>query len=293
MNSSATLLLLSSLITGCAGDDPESLDRDGALAAASADLAEALGDPQLRGNLEHALAGKRALPYAEARSIRLSDGRTLGDVVDASGAPASVPYLQIGAPFGTALGGELAVTFEPTDETAALELYAIATAAHSTVDPGALPETPLLVLGIDERATFEARTFATPKPEQSGAYATGDKKWYLRMLEIYEDKEPAYKGDPEIYIMCYPTPDTTGYGNVIEGRLDRVNDTHHEYWWDPAVQPRLNTLRPGDKTKCDIMEADSDSLDDFIDTVTFFSDDATTYREYFLGNAHLKVRWSY
>jgi hypothetical protein len=189
------------------------------------------------------------------------------------------------------MGDRFAVTFEPSDEAAPIELHA--GGAWSSVDPNELGAEPLLVLGVDERALFMSRIPSFQDPAGSTLpSAAGDKKWYLRMLEIYDDKEPAYKGDPEVFIMCYPTLSTSGYGNIVEGPLDRVNDENHEYWWnDLATQPRLNTLRPGDISRCDIMEADSDSLDDLIETVNFFYSDSN-FREYDLGNAHFKVRWA-
>jgi hypothetical protein len=291
----STLMMLA--VSGCAFEPSTPVEPDQALDAAALELAQLLTDEQLRSGLQTMIAEKHDgdfnVLFSTARHLRLADGRTLGDALEATGVAAAVPRLQIASPLG--LEGWSAsnlpdVTSAPDEVTGDFTYHDVA-GNQWTARADVVPARPVLVLGSNERVGATAGLEPAPAPPD-GSQLVGEKTRYLRMINIYDDKEPWYRGDPEIYIYCRPAVGTEGHVSYVD--LARVNSENHQYWWDAGSEPKLIDVAAGSPEVCEILERDGSDmvppLDDFIANVTFRYEDAS-YLDYDLGDARIKVRW--
>ena len=256
--------LLLCLLAACT-DIPLS-DRDAPLETAAGELAIQLADADVRAQLRAMLAERRTGDFElllDDTVLTLADGSSLRDRMAATGAIDVVPNLQVAAPLGVAGWTDLTiplVTFV-SDEDAPAMVYFTPDGSSFTRPASERPEVPVLVLGSSDRSDREA-----PQKDLESTAQLTSVAFYLRAIYITDPHEPWLKGDPEIYVSCsMHGQDSNGYGittrTLPKQWTDNVNDTYTWY----VLNRHVADFR-SDETYvfCNVMEADSDSADDYV-----------------------------
>lgn len=238
-------------------DEEITVDHDEVLEDTAQRLAGLLHDSRLRDALRAKLAERVSGDYevmlASIADLELADGRLVGDVL---GGAFALTHVQIAAPGGVDWTDEASpvVTFIPADRAATELAYFDASGARVMRPVDEQPAGPVLVVGRSERIGFGTHVI-----EETGAPRSTSTPVYLRELVIWNDKEPWYKGDPEIYMKCM--------GNI---RIDLpdVDEEGHAYRFNTFISYLTDAqgVMP-----CEVRESDGDDADDTLGIAYFYS----------------------
>ncbi|HUS32718.1 MAG TPA: hypothetical protein VMZ53_29660, partial [Kofleriaceae bacterium] len=222
----------------------------------------------LQTQLAERAEGNGVISIDETRAIRIADGRSLHDVLDATGVLEVVPDLQLTAPLGVDDWARTAplVTFVQLDDTAPLT-YIAADGTSSTLPADHAPTGPVLAIGWNERSGIDDdvsvdNTTSSPSVTSS--------PFYLRALLFTDAMESMFAGDPEMYIKCSSySVDGVYQRSFAREWVDQANDTIHWY----TLNRYVATLGANEaRVTCDVKESDGSSGDDLVGTVTFLRD---------------------
>jgi len=246
-------------------------------------------DPVFRAALAAELAARRTGDHEvlleDLAELRLGDGRTLAQALDPSGV-LEIPFAHLATPGGApdleTDPKRLLVTWVRPDHEEALTLtYLAADGTRTTGAADVRPEQPVIVVAVNERAPLAARRAQAEHEaaehalgvQTSALAANSCNDWScasgscrtatLNRIKIFNDHEPWYKGDPEIFITCR-VPGSPLWGYVVDcGTLDlpRVNDTDTWYNYDRVL---LTGLRSGFPMMCYVLESDGTDGDDML-----------------------------
>lgn len=178
-------------------------------------------------------------------------------------------------------GGNLLIARAPVDDEAPGEMvgYRVGDQAAVALDPGRAPDTPTLVVGINERRSDElAPPMVTlpadaedPNEPNPIAPRADDTNSYIGVpyIKLLSDSEPWYKGDPELYV--WVTRWVVGVGAInqkIQGPLAKVNDVGIWYYLgDGPCWPLyffFNNDCYGKVTRFEFWEEDWPDAEDFM-----------------------------
>lgn len=243
----ASLLVPSFFVAACGDTDSNpndvEVDRDHALASASREIALLMHDGSFRAELHAVLAERRTGDYeilvADIADQVLSDGRTLRDVLEPTGALLAVENLHIAMPGGIVgwdVSTAVPVTFIPDATDFDTLRFFDSAGKESAWIADERPSFPVLVLGPNERIrpTVEAT---------AESMTTNANRVYLREIVIENDHEPWTSGDPEIFVIC----------NYERHYYDGINEENVKYV--------ANTdLGFQEGVTCDLYEDDWDSV---------------------------------
>lgn len=236
-------MLLAASVVAC-GEAPT--DTDAQLSAAAAALAPVLNDESFRDELARRLNERSTGDYevflADLTYVTLSDGRTVGEVVEPTGILDN-ETVHIAAPQGVPEGGgPPSIAWLPANqEPASLQVYH-PDGTSERIATDVEPDERLLVLGLNERVL----SLSAPEGPVHAWWGTclGCKSVKMDRIRILTTSEPWYKGDPEIYVKCfsspYANPRLSHDGAVGSLELENVNDTGVYY----TVNRHLMTISP-------------------------------------------------
>jgi hypothetical protein len=323
-HTSFTSTVLLSLVLACGQERsvepaPSPEETEAILAATAAEMAHLTADPVLRRSLADRIAERRTgdfeLPFFEAEDLVLTDGRTLRDAL-AFTEIERLERAQIAVPGGVdgwTEDARIEATWAPLDEglDRHLEIFA-ADGEVRTASGDERPDGEILVVSLGERWTPIERRARDKAPIEVGtnrsalaARSCGGqtctsancRETYFSKIMIYDDKEPWYKGDPEIYMLCTHEAARPFEGPYVECAYDDHKGVDEVNSWYSAVAPifaeqfgqhatpLLDGLRSAEPLKCWVIERDEGLVsnvdaDDSLGSARVAYEDAATKTYY-------------
>jgi len=168
-----------------------------------------------------------------------------------------VPLLQISLPYGfDNWDGESSIKISYTvlskNDIDVEKLFAYDSEGNEYIlDAKTPPNFPILVVGKNERINYLQETSL----EKTTAIERESEEILYR-IKIYDDKEPWWKGDPEVYIVAAGTKSSYNMKNKVN--LPGVNEEDHWYYPD-VILFDWNKSYWGDNTGYGVFEYDPDS----------------------------------
>ncbi len=135
---------------------------------------------------------------------------------------------------------ELLVAFDPIgdeDEISTIVAYSVATGERVVLDPNVAPAVPTLVIAQDEHIKHDASApleeSLRPRTEEKSpsdftTKAAGQFYLGIPQVNMRNDHEPWYRGDPEIYVLVGQSYKTSPIESIIH--LPNVNDEDKWYY---------------------------------------------------------------